>query len=241
MSIAVIINSCYEYYETTAPIIIQSAKIAGIPPQNIYIVVGQCDFESDQIEVCADCNLIFCKYANIDYNGVIYFTQTKLGIEEFQKYDYFFYTHDTCEFLESFWVNIQKYIGIPNYIKLEYVCSKTMGFLNVKWFIENKKELMKYYANTDKSLRLKYKTGDFSNKKEICEKFSDIWDILQEDCIFSFYNNAPMGPVFHNQKEKPQFKVKKYSNEERLATVYLEPGIIIYQKNVLSSGPSLSL
>lgn len=198
MSVAIIINSCYEYYQTTAPIIINSAKIAGIPPQNIYIVVGQCDYESD-IESCDDCNFIFCKYANIDYNGVIYFTQSKRGREELQKYDYFFYTHDTCEFLENFWINIQKYIGVPYYIKLQHVCSKTIGFLNVKWFIENRTELMKYYANTDKSLLINYKTGEYTNKKEIKEKFSDIWTHLQEDCIFLFHNNCPLGPFLKIQ------------------------------------------
>lgn len=36
MSLAIIINSCLKYYKTTIPVIINSAKKAKIPGNNIY-------------------------------------------------------------------------------------------------------------------------------------------------------------------------------------------------------------
>tara|TARA_B100000482_G_scaffold133659_1_gene97605 strand:+ start:4279 stop:4479 length:201 start_codon:yes stop_codon:yes gene_type:complete len=64
MSLAIIINSCLKYYETTIPVIINSAKKSKIPSNNIYIVVGECDEESKIIRN-NDYNIIFCKYCNI--------------------------------------------------------------------------------------------------------------------------------------------------------------------------------
>ena len=230
MSIAVIINSCEGYYKKTAPVIIESAKLAGNPPQNIYIVVGECDYESN-IEFRGDHNIVFCRYVNIDYNGVIYFTQTERGLRELKKYDLFFYTHDTSEFLPEFWKNIQNYSNTKQYVKLEYISSKNIGLLNVKWFLENRKELFSYYINYDKSRRLEYKSGEFKNKDFIYSKYNNLARWLNEDCIFLFENNTnPLGDFFPD-KGKPQYMEKKYSNEERLATVYKEPGLILYQKN----------
>lgn len=234
MSVAVIINSCLEFHKTTIPVIIESAKRANIPPQNIYVVVGECDYESD-LEFCGDYNIVFCKYINVDYNGVIYFTQTERGLNELQKYDSFFYTHDTAEFLDTFWENIQKYANTSQYVKLEHISSKNMGILNVKWFIKNRKELLSYYINYDKNLKLKYKAGEFPNENFIYSKYNNIARWLNEDCIFLFENNQnPLGDVFPDKGKKEQF-IKKYSEDERLATTYTEPGIILYQKNHVHS------
>jgi len=107
-SVAIIINSCYKFHKTTIEHIINSAKIAQIPSQNIYIVVGESDEETDIIQK-DDYNIVYCKFVNIDYNGVIYFTQTERGLTELKKYTHFFYIHDTCLFQDFFWDKIVNY------------------------------------------------------------------------------------------------------------------------------------
>ena len=88
-NVAIIVNSNYNFYETTIEPLIISSKKANIPSANIYVVVGECDHETDIIKK-NDYNIIFCKYVNIDYNGIIYFTQTERGLAELNMYTHFF-------------------------------------------------------------------------------------------------------------------------------------------------------
>ena len=108
MSVAIIINSCYKFYKTTLDPIIESAKKANIPSANIYVVIGESDEETN-INNVGDYNIVFVKYVNIDYNGIIYFTQTENGLNELKKYTHFFYIHDTALFMDSFWEKINVY------------------------------------------------------------------------------------------------------------------------------------
>tara|TARA_Y100000816_G_scaffold222978_1_gene167930 strand:+ start:362 stop:1090 length:729 start_codon:yes stop_codon:yes gene_type:complete len=233
--VAIIINSCEKFYKKTIPRIIDSSKKAKIPSQNIYVVVGDSDKETN-IVTENDYNIVFCKYVNIDYNGVIYFTQTSEGLNEIQKYTHFFYIHDTAEFMDHFWEKIINYSkSCEKYIKLEEVCSKNIGLINTTWFIENKKELFSYYINYDKSLLWDYKNGSFPNRALIYEKFNNLARELNEDNLFIFDNTSPIGDVFEN-KEKSMGIQKTYDNLERQATEYPEPGIIKYQANYGQGG-----
>ena len=240
-NVAIIVNSNYNFYETTIEPLIISSKKANIPSANIYVVVGECDHETDIIKK-NDYNIIFCKYVNIDYNGIIYFTQTERGLTELNMYTHFFYIHDTACFLEHFWEKINTYSKICNsYIKLQQESSKNIGLINVNWFIENKKELFSYYINYDKNLVVKYKAGEFPNKDLIYSKFNNLPRWLNEDCLFIYTTNfGPTGNYFINN-HKNTYKQKKYSDEERLATVYNEPGIIKFQKNWGQGGWNLQL
>jgi hypothetical protein len=233
--IAILINSCYKYHNTTINQIIDSAKKAKIPSDNIYIVVGESDNETDIMKY-NDYNIVFCKFVNIDYNAIIYFTQTKIGLNELSKYTHFFYIHDTALFLDCFWEKINKYsINCDTYIKLEEIGTKNIGLFNTQWFISNKSELFSYYINYDKSLQLKYKDGDFPNKDFIYSKFNNLANWLNEDCMFLFDNGKPIGNVFINN-DKHVYYTKKYSDQERRATVYNEPGVEKFQINYIGNG-----
>jgi hypothetical protein len=230
-TIAIIINSCFKFYNTTIEPIIKSAENAKIPSENIYVVVGESDEETDII-YNGRYNIIFCKYVNEAYNSAIYFTQTQRGIQEINKYTHFFYTQDTTDFLDCFWEKINKYALVcDSYIKLEHICSKNIGFFNVKWFLENKTDLLSYYVNYDKNLILKYKSAEFPNKELIYGKFNNLAQWLNEDCLFMFDGNGgtPLGKTFENNVTR--YMINKYNNGDRLANVYNEPGIIKYQKN----------
>ena len=243
-SVAIIINSCYKFHKSTIEHIINSAKIAQIPSQNIYIVVGESDEETDIIKE-NDYNIVYCKFVNIDYNGIIYFTQTERGLNELKKYTHFFYMHDTCLFKDFFWDKIVNYSKDCNeYIKLENIWTKNIGLFNVNWFIENKKDLFKHFINYDKELALTYKKGDFPNKDFIYYSFNCLLpEFLCEDSVFSFERNNengyidPIGTTFKND-DKPRYFVSMYNQDQRLATEYNEPGIIKYQKNWGNVNPS---
>lgn len=47
--IAIIINSCQKFHKTTLPFIIDSAKKSHIPANNIYVVVGESDDETERL------------------------------------------------------------------------------------------------------------------------------------------------------------------------------------------------
>jgi hypothetical protein len=208
-----------------------SAKKLQIPANNIYVVVGESDDETDIIKTY-DFNIIFCKYINIDYNGIIYFTQTECGLNELLKYTHFFYTHDTTCFIENFWEKIKNYSQkCESYIKLQDGATKNIGLINVDWFIKHKKELFSYYINYDKSLKIDYKSANFPNKDFIYSKFKNLPRWLNEDSVFLFDDNfEPMGDFFKND-HLHQFIKPIYNNSHRLGTVYNEPGIIKFQAN----------
>jgi len=234
-NVCIIVNSCFHFYQVTIQKLIESCKKAKIPPTSIYIVVGESKVEKD-IFYNEEYNIIFCKYVNIDYNGVIYFTQTDSGLKELQKYTHFFYTHDTVEFLEDFWEKINIYSNsCDRYIKLDELGSKNMGLINVNWFIENKKELFSYFINYDENLKLNYKMASYPNeipnKDLIYSKFNNLPQWLNEDCVFLFtHHHLPIGPVFNNYGIE-QYYTNIYNSNERLASVYKEPGLIKYNIN----------
>lgn len=234
-NISIIVNSCFNFYEVTIKKLIDSCKKAKIPASNIYIVVGESENESEII-FNGEYNIVFCKYINIDYNGAIYFTQTENGLKELQKYTHFFYTHDTVEFLEDFWDKINTYSNnCDKYIKLDEFGSKNMGLINVKYFIENKKELFSYFINYDKNLKINYKSdeppNDIPKRDIIYSKFNNLPRWLNEDCVFLFTeHHNPIGDVFDN-KNIEQYYIKIYNGNERLASVYKEPGLIKYNIN----------
>ncbi len=228
-SIAVIINTCVSFYETTIPIIINSAKNANIPLENIYVVVGESDKTTDIIKIYGY-NIVFCKYINIDYNGIIYFTQTDTGVTELKKYTHFFYTHDTSEFLPYFWIKINLLKKECNdYIKSKNFLTQNIGLINTEWFLQNKKELFSYFINFDTNLKLQYKNSDFPNKQEIYDKFGKdkLPPYFGEDALFSFENHNPVGKYLDSDSGFIQYRINKY-NKERNAVVYIGFGIIKY-------------
>ena len=231
-SVAVVVNSCLSYYKTTLPILLKTAASAKIPLRNLYVVIGECDEE--RIDTSNEYTLIFTRYVNIDYNAAVYFTQNTYGLDTLKEYTHFFYMHDTASFMDHFWSNIQAHAKTcSSYIKLVPRGSKSTGLFSVDWFIENKKELMSYIANTDKSLRMNYKTSDnFPREKLIRSKFPNLYEYICEDAVFNYVNKEPTGPVFENNEPIDYSNIAKvYSNQDRLVIPFKNPGIIKYQVN----------
>jgi hypothetical protein len=197
MEICLIINSCEPYYKTALPSLLESCKLNKIPPQSIYVVIGQCTDETELL-FTGEYNVVFSKHINIDYNAAIYFVNK--GLSELKKYTHFFYTHDTSVLLHDFWKNIHCVAGECNtFIKIEPFFSKNTGLLNIEWFIENKTELLNEITNYDINLKADMKSGEFPNKEIVRLKYEGLPPNLTEDCIFMFDNNKqPEGKCWNN-------------------------------------------
>ena len=236
---ALIINSCEKFHKKTIPLIIESAFSAGIPKNQIYVVVGECQ-EADEHAAPLNTisvthlgfNIVYVPYVNIDYNAIIYFTQTEAGWKELNKYTHFFYIHDTCEFYPYFWeiINIEA-PKCHSYIKLKKDSSKNIGLVHVEWFAKHKKDLFQYYINLDKGLLMHYKNGHFPNHDEIRARFQGLPPHLNEDSLFDFDETfKPKGHYFFNEKEVYEYNFI-YGGKIRMVARYETPGITKYQAN----------
>ena len=232
MKIAVIVSSCYKFYEKTVDNLLKD----NIPPENVLVVIGESPFETNVIKH-KNYNIAFCRYYNIDYNAAIYITQNYFGKKFLKDFTHFFYTPDTAEFLPHFWETIQK-IHTNSYIKIQPQFTKNIGFFNTQWFISKKTDFFKHLINYDPKYLLEVKGGHF-NKEYIHTIFNNLPEWLNEDAFFIFDTFKPTGEYFIN--EPKSYFVKKYSSEDRLATVYIKPGIIKFQKNIGNGEWNLTL
>ncbi len=227
--VAIIVNTCKTFYETTVPLLIDSAKNANIPLENIYVVVGESETTSDIMKMYGY-NIVFCKYINIDYNGVIYFTQTETGLKELKKYKYFFHMHDTCEFLPYFWVLINSLKNYcSEYIKSKVEYTQNIGLINTEWFIQNKSEFFKDIINFNPELKMDYKNSNYPNKLQLYEKFGkkNLPPHMGEDSLFTVRDGEAIGMAIEPFTFK--YKINKYGTE-RNANVYVGFAIIKYSR-----------
>jgi hypothetical protein len=217
---------------------VESARKAGIPTTQIYVVVGECgETENDDIPMNEiirenEHNVIFTKYVNIDYNAAIFFSQTETGRLELKKYTHFFYAHDTASFFYYFGDTIRGFLPSCNqYIKLERNFSKNMGLFNVEWFLSAKTGFLSKIINYNAGAIYRYKSGDFPNKKELYESFDGLPPTLCEDGLFIFtHDHKPLGEVFKNDPPNTLTN-EQYSSNTRLVIPFWNPGVIKYQIN----------
>jgi hypothetical protein len=230
--VAVVVNSCQSYYQVAVPTLLQSARVAGIPLTDIYVVVGDAETDIPDTVVPGPeggYHLIFTRYINIDFNGVMYMTQTEAGRQTLAHYTHFFYVHDTVEFLPHFWERMGVYVAEgEQYIYLLPQAGKNIGLFEVAWFMEHKAGLLAMLANTDPAKKVDYKHGRFENEAAIRAAYPMLPHTLNEDVLV--WMNPEAGCVFPNQ-EYARFQVAKYGGAMRLATVYQEPGLVKYQAN----------
>jgi hypothetical protein len=241
MNLCVIVNSCKDYYETTIPILLDSAKTAGIPFSRIFIVVGEMNDaggssatspirSTDRFVTSDGVSLIFCPYVNIDYNAAIYFTQTNIGLQTLSQYTHFFYVHDTVEFMEGFWGTMLDHATrCTSFIKSVPMYTQNIGLINVQWFLENKKNMFAAFMNTDLSWKANYKASEYKNGEIIRQIFRGLPpEYLGEDAMFWFDEKGnPVGEYFQGAADE-HYIIQKYSGEARNAAVYNTMRVIKY-------------
>jgi hypothetical protein len=255
--IALVINSCQAFYETTLPQFLHHTKQTKLPFRQIYVVVGESPIEHPNLNQILQhkhdgepeddtyvYNIIHSPYINIDYNAAIFFSQTKQGRTEIQKYTHFFYIHDTADLMPHFWENIQTYAeNCTQYIKLSETHTKNIGLFNTQWFLENKTAFLHHIQNTNPDYKRDYKTGWFPNKEWLYQNIPRLcpWN-LGEDCLFDYDDKTqqPLGDFFHNDVQS--FFANFYgSSDPRKVSIYREPGVVKYQKNWGQPGANWSM
>ena len=239
---ALVVNSCYAFAATTLPRILSSAKEHGIPPEDIYVVVGEMDdpegsCETSSSDTLADGEtIVMVDYVNIDYNAAIYLTQTAQGRTWLAQYTHLFYIHDTCELLSKFWPTVcARASTCDTYVKLVSSYSQNMGLFSVPWFLEQKTDLLATFINRDPSLKLAYKSSQFPNETEIRQRFPGLPPTyLGEDALFWFTDEGQDTGDYFCDEMTACADVAIYHGVTRRAVVYQCPGIIKYASTCIN-------
>jgi hypothetical protein len=116
------------YYKTTLPRLLNSLSTSGWDTQkHTYIVVGEADKASEDTVDGHDTPIYFCKYINVDNNGLIW-ASSPCGVNALKPYDWIFYLHDTCVVKPEFTKRLLAKIPSPDeYIGMKVCTSWSMS------------------------------------------------------------------------------------------------------------------
>ena len=169
MQIKFTISSRRIGWESTYPIIIESLLSNGVPPQDIYFIVGGYD-KVEEFATDEGVNFIRVNQNSIDYTGLI------AVVEENIKADYWVLLHDTCYIGPNFYPTIlnYNYNGTPA-VSLSSDLSMNIGAYSWKYLQEVKEDL------------LQYRNRDFSPE---AIQFWKQKGILDEDKFLSAHRSA---------------------------------------------------
>jgi hypothetical protein len=99
-----LINSCFKYYLTTVPVLMESLIASGVPVERIHIVVGETPNHECRDDTFMMASIHFVQYANMDNNALFWLA---LDASPFlQPGDWVFYLHDTCTVEPYFWTKL---------------------------------------------------------------------------------------------------------------------------------------
>jgi hypothetical protein len=142
MQIKFVISSRKIGFESTYPIVIGSLLDNGVPPEDIYFIVGGYNKVNRYIGDDG-VNFIEVDQNSIDYTGLIAVADLDLQA------DYWVLLHDTCYVGEDFYNTIKKYNynNIPA-VALSSDLSMNIGAYSYQYLQQIKEELLTY-RNTD--------------------------------------------------------------------------------------------
>lgn len=213
---SIVINTCIDYYGITLPPLLESFEKAKVPKECIFIVVGDCD--SNRNEVIDDIHYYFRRYCNIDNNGLLWITQERPN----NITNWILYCHDTCTVIPEFWKKtcdiIQTFKEDTDCVKLIFDFSMGMGFYKKNWLFSTEvKNYMRTIMNFDQS------------KKQIIKDATNI----TEDTLFKFaekgHGNCTSLDNIYNVIEKDR---KMYGTDiPRIVEYYENPGIYKLKAN----------
>lgn len=237
---ALVINSCYAFAETTLPRLLASTKDCGIPPEDIYVIVGEMAYtpaETASLDRLADGEtIVMVDYVNIDYNAAIYLTQTDQGRAFLAPYTHFFYLHDTCEVLPPFWPTVcARAPTCDTYVKLVSSYSQNMGLFSVPWFLSNNTDLLATFVNRDPTLKMAYKASQFPHETDIRQRFRGLPPTyLGEDALFWFTDEGQDTGDYFCDEMSSCADVAIYGGATRRAVVYECPGLVKYASTCIN-------
>lgn len=242
MSLAIVINSCLKFHETTLPVLEDSFRRSSIPLEHVYVIVGEADEERTTTD--RGYTVIYTRYVNVDNTAAVYLTQTDIGRQILASYTHIFYTHDTVYFMESFWPTVSARLDeCTSYIKLRERSSLSTGLFRTEWLLSARSTILRCLANTDRSKVLAHKGSTLENESEIRSLYVHPPLYLNEDACFDVDSESnPTGPFFM-QDASTTYSTNLYDTTPRLAMVFPVPGLIKFQRNYggVPNGWSLDL
>jgi hypothetical protein len=100
--VAVLVNSCAAFWPRTSEGVLGSLRAAGVPPEHVFVVVGQSpDPPDDDPGQQYPVTVSRVAYANMDENALLW-AVTPAGRAALAGFDWAFYMHDTCTALPGF-------------------------------------------------------------------------------------------------------------------------------------------
>lgn len=168
MQIKFTISSRRIGWENTYPVIIESLISNGIPPEDIYFIVGGYD-KVEEFTTEEGVNFIRVNQNSIDYTGLI------AVVEQNIEADYWVLLHDTCYIGPNFYPTVLNYnYGDAKAVSLISDLSMNIGAYSWGYLQEIKEALLQY------------------SNKDFSEEAIQFWKqkgILDEDRFLSEYRN----------------------------------------------------
>lgn len=98
--VKVVVNTCEGYFRVSVPRLLDSLWRAGVPRNEVIVVVGESEDPRD--EIIDDVKYVFRGTYNIDNNGLVWLAEE----HEFEIDEWIVYLHDTTEVDDDFWVKV---------------------------------------------------------------------------------------------------------------------------------------
>lgn len=232
--IAVLVNACAPYFQSTVPPLLASLHGAGVRDCDVYVVVGECEEEHDAEmnieEINYRVHAYFVGHANIDNNALIWAVGPQ-GKEVLKEYDWVFMMHDTTMALPEFGTLLPRVLTdlredetkeTASCIQLIWEYSMSMGFYRVKCLNSIADEI------------LATKSTDFSDKARLALKH------IVEDQVFKMLL-AKFGRktwFFIKRKCDGVANVESpYGGAHRIRETFAIPGIYKFKANYTNQSP----
>lgn len=166
-----LISSNVKYYPKTYLPLVNSLLDAGISPDKITMVVGDCPEQTYELENRLNINLVPVPYNSFDMTALIYVSD---NLHKFSD-DYFFLMHDTCLVGPNFKVAVENYDSSLKIKTSINGLSRNIGTYSKQCIIEQTDYLngMKCYPKTPQEL----------------QKVKEMFVVL-EDAVFKRYPNC---------------------------------------------------
>ncbi len=130
---AVVVNSCLSYHRATLPPLLRSLRHAGVPPDDVFVVVG--DAPGPGHTATDGVRLWFVPWSNIDDTALIWCV-TPEGREALRDREWVFYMHDTTAVMPKFGHEVSARLPaspvVPAAVPLKQFPSMSMGYYRLR-------------------------------------------------------------------------------------------------------------
>ena len=216
MEITYVVNSNYQFYQKTLPVLFGSLDIIGGPwREKFVIIVGESPQE--EFKIIDGVKYYFVKYGGIDFTAAFFIAE---NIDKFS--EFIFYTHDTVYVGPKFFDLIQLNFKGKYYKKISSLYSMNIGLFRKELFT-------RYY---DRLKHLKFTQIDEKTRrdfKHIGGRYEDIISRYVDDDLEIFHEQAIGHSFLTNNKETYILENVDVYNTGNLRSVFYIPELDFYK------------